>query len=167
MGRPPKNNPTATPAPVRIEVDENLVRQIEEEDEANFLFVPPEVIPDGMRYEWKTYSVLGQVQPRRIGRFERRGWTPVPAERHPGLFTPKGYTGNIEYDGLILMERAEELCRLVEEKDFGRAREQVRGKEAQLGGGDIDGIGFDTKHRSAQRVSGVKKSYEPFKVPEE
>jgi len=184
MGRPPgsKNKPKAIdatvtqsggtmkappevkkPKPVRVDYD----RQAALEEESDMLYIPPEIIPDGMRYNWKTFSVLGQQQARRFGRYEATGWSPVPASRHPGLFTPRGYEGHIEYDGLVLMEKAEELCRQTEAREFMKARAQVLGKEAQIRGGDVDGVGFDTKHRSAQRVNRVSKSYEPFKVPEE
>jgi hypothetical protein len=83
------------------------------------------------------------------------------------LFHPVGYDGFIEYDGLVLCERPEEMCQMVEEHEFQKATGQVRHKEQQLFGGDVEGIGFDTKHRSARRVSGVKKSYEPFIVPKD
>jgi hypothetical protein len=151
-----------------VRVDQQVYdRRVALEEEQDALYIPPELIPDGMRYNWKTLSVLGQQQTRRFGRFEATGWSPVPAERHPGLFTPKGFKGNIEYDGLVLMEKPEELCLQSEAREYMKARAQVMGKEAQIRGGDVDGVGFDTKHRSAQRVNRVSKSYEPFKVPEE
>ena len=179
MGRPPgvKNKPKVATVeqeggtmkappkakPVRVDYD----RQMALEEESDMLYIPPEIIPDGMRYNWKTFSVLGQQQARRFGRYEATGWSPVPASRHPGLFTPKGYEGHIEYDGLVLMEKPEEMCRQTEAREFMKARAQVAGKEAQLRGGDIEGVGFDTKHRSARQATRINKSYEPFRVPEE
>src|SRR5262245_42749559 len=69
------------------------------------LKVPKDVIPDGMDYLWVTDSILGQPWPQRRARFERRGWRPVPSSRHDGMFMPKGYVGEINVDGLVLMER--------------------------------------------------------------
>src|SRR6516164_1146601 len=180
MGRPvgskntPKpvtvDNPFEASAPKKstnpVSVEE-FVKILENEEEGGFLDVPRELWPDGVRYEWKTYSVLGQQQQRRFGRFQSRGWEPVPASRHPGLFHAVGYDGFIEYDGLVLCERPEQMCQMVEEREFQKATGQVRGKEAQIFGGDVDGIGFDTKHKSALRSNKVGKSYEPFIVPKD
>lgn len=164
MGRPPgSKNKTANP--VRIDSEKTQIQQ-NVEDENDMLFIPPEIIPDGMRYNWKTLSVLGQPQSRRYGRFQMTGWAPVPAERHPGLFTPPGYKGEIEYDGLILMEKSEEACQAAEARELIKARSQVQAKEQQLRGGHIDGIGFDTQHQSARKANRVTKTYEKFNVPE-
>ena len=146
---------------------EEFERLLQGDEEGGFLDIPRELWPDGMRYEWKTYSVLGQHQARRFGRFQSRGWEPVPASRHPGLFHEIGYQGFLEYDGLVLCERPEAMCKMVEAKEFEKAIGQVRGKEAQIFGGDVEGIGFDTKHKSALRSNKVGKSYEPFVVPKD
>jgi hypothetical protein len=164
MGRPKgsKNRPN----PVRVDSQPKTQIQQNVEEENDMLYIPPEIIPDGMRYNWKTLSVLGQPQTRRYGRFQMTGWTPVPAERHPGLFTPPGFKGEIEYDGLILMEKSEEACQAIEAREYQKARSQVQAKEQQLRGGNIDGVGFDTQHQSARKVNRVNKSYEKFNVPE-
>jgi len=173
----PKPQPGPVPEPAvakakkPVKIDQEMLdafdRQSMLDEEGDILYIPPEIVPEGMRYNWKTFTVLGQQQARRFGRFEATGWSPVPAERHPGLFTPKGYKGMIEYDGLVLMEKPEELCLRAEAREFMKARGQVMGKEAQIRGGDVDGVSFDTKHKSAQRVNRVSKSFEPFRVPEE
>lgn len=172
MGRPPgvKNKPKAvsidgaTPAPKKAAVRVDYDRQAALEEESDMLHIPKELIPDGMRYNWKTWSVIGQEQHRRFGRFEATGWSPVPASRHPGLFTPKGYEGRIEYDGLILMEKPEEMCRATEAREFVKARQQVQGKEAQLRGGDV-GTTLDSRHKTALQSNKVNRSYERIDVP--
>jgi hypothetical protein len=175
MGRTPgaKNKPkvtvegdTAPPKekkakPVRIDYE----RQAALEEESDMLHIPPEIIPDGMRYNWKTISILGQQQTRRFGRFQATGWEPVPASRHPGLFTPKGYEGEIEYDGLVLMEKPEELCRQTEAREYRKARQQVQAKEQQLRGGDV-GTTLDSRHKSALQSNKINKSYEKIDIPE-
>jgi hypothetical protein len=148
---------------VKIDYD----RQAALEEESDMLHIPPDIIPDGMRYNWKTLSVFGQQQTRRYGRYQATGWEPVPASRHPGLFTPKGFEGEIEYDGLILMEKPEELCRQTEAREFGKARQQVQAKEQQLRGGDAVRSNLaDTGHQSARKATYVQKSYERIDVPE-
>lgn len=171
-GRPPKikaqtegvkAQTTVEPKKVRVS---DYIEQARLEDESDMLYIPPEIIPEGMRYNWKTYSVLGQPQNRRFGRFQTTGWEPVPASRHPGLFTPVGYEGMIEYDGLVLMEKPEEMCKATEARELMKARDQVRHKEAQLRGGHLDGVGFDTKHPTALRANKVGKTYEKIDIPD-
>jgi len=154
--------PKVKARPVKIDYD----RQAALEEESDMLHIPPELVPDGMRYNWKTASVFGQQQARRYGRYQATGWEPVPASRHPGLFTPKGYEGDIEYDGLILMEKPEELCRQTEAREFRKAREQVQAKEQQLRGGDI-GTTLDSRHKSALRSNKISRQYERIEIPEE
>src|SRR5690348_15815795 len=100
MGRPPgvNNKPkvdTATAAPKKKTIKVDMDAQARLEEESDMLHIPPEIVPDDMRYNWKTYSVLGQPFMRRFGRFQTTGWEPVPASRHPGLFTTVGYEGQI------------------------------------------------------------------------
>src|SRR5262245_13033776 len=87
------------------------------DDDEDRLKVPREAIPEGMDYQWITDSVLGQPMPQRRARFERRGWQPVPAERHDGMFMPKGYKGEINVDGVVLMERPMEYTRAARKRE--------------------------------------------------
>jgi hypothetical protein len=172
MPRPPgsKNKPKigddGQPIPKKDPIRISEAQQERLEEESDMLFIPPELVPEGMRYNWKTLSVFGQQQSRRFGRFQATGWEPVPASRHPGLFTPKDYDGFIEYDGLVLMEKPEELCLRSEARDFMKARDQVQTKEQQLRGGNLAGVSLDAQHKSAVRSNKINKSYERFEVPE-
>jgi hypothetical protein len=129
------------------------------------LKVPPEAIPDGWDYQWVVDSVLGQPMPQRRARFERRGWRPVPSERHDGMFMPIGYKGEINVDGVVLMERPMEYTRQARKKEAMKAAEQVYVREAQMRGGDMPGVAFDTQHKSVQNR--VSKSYERVNVPDD
>jgi hypothetical protein len=157
-------SPVKPPKPVKVDTPKTTAQQYLEE-ESDMLYVPPEIVPPGMRYNWKTFSVLGQPQARRYGRFQMTGWEPVPAERHPGMWTPKGYKGNIEMDGLVLMEKSEEACQAHEAREERKALAQVQAKEQQLRGGNLDGVTMDTQHRSVHNKVG--KSYERLDVPKE
>jgi hypothetical protein len=132
-------------------------------DDEDRLKVPSEVIPEGWSYQWVTDSVLGQPMPQRRARFERRGWRPVPAERHDGMFMPLGFKGEINVDGVVLMERPEEYTRQARKKDAMKAAEQVWVREAQMRGGDMPGVNFDTQHKSV--VNKVSKAYERVPIP--
>lgn len=135
------------------------------DENADRLHVPRELIPEGMDYQWVTITIFGQPQPQNIARFQRKGWTPVPSERHEGLFMPKGYKGMIEVDGLGLYERPLEFTQLARQHERKKAREQVAIREQQLRGGNIEGVGFDTRHQTV--VNKVNKSYERINVPQD
>lgn len=124
------------------------------------------IIPDGWSYEWKRYSVLGQEDPAYMAELHQLGFSPVPAERHPGLFLPVGYTGSIILGGQILMERPVELEMEAREEDDMRARAQVRGSREQFGMvPQARGFEGPSQHPSAARNSFVRSSYERVDAP--
>lgn len=134
------------------------------EDTNDRLWVPPEIIPDGMSYQWCTAEVYGQPQPQRISWFQRQGWRPVPAERHPGRWTPLGATGSIIVDGLMLCERPQVFTDRARAHENAKARQQMEIKKAQLKGGDMPGVtGAD--HLSAIRSNYVKSEFERISIP--
>ena len=147
--------------PVR-KLDPKYANLDEDDDDGDRLRINKDEIPDGMDYQWVTDSILGQPAPQRRARFERRGWSPVPANRHDGKFMPRGFQGEINVDGLVLMERPLEISVRARQKGYVTARDQVRAKEAQLTGGDIPGVTLDTHHESAVRKNKVNKSYEQY-----
>ncbi len=61
--------------------------------QSDHLYVDERIIPRGMAYQW---CRIGDRHP---------GWSAVPASRHDGIFAPAGYQGDIEFGGLILMEK--------------------------------------------------------------
>lgn len=63
--------------------------------------IPTELIPPGFAYQWNAKTIFGSPAEH----WAPDGWTPVPAERHPGWFAPIGYRGIIEFGGAVLMER--------------------------------------------------------------
>lgn len=137
----------------------------DDDDDDNRLKIRRELIPDGMDYQWVTDSVFGQPFSGRRASFERKGWIAVPAERHNGMFTPKGAKGEINVDGLVLMERPLEFSIRARNKDKQRARDQVRAKEMQISGGQAIQTAFDTQHPSARAANKVGKAYEPYNGP--
>jgi hypothetical protein len=165
-GRPKKIKTEELREPMReaLRDDKEFVYRPDEEDDR--LRVPKELIPDGMEYLWVTGSIYGQPQPQRLARFQKQGWVPVMAERHDGLFMPKGYKGYIEADGLILHERSKKISDMARMYEAKKARMQIRTKEAQLLGGGIDGVSLDSQHPSAIRSNRISKSYEKIDIPE-
>ncbi len=96
-------------------------------------WLPVEEIPEGLSYEWKRMSVMGQDDPFYIAQLREQGWEPVLATRHPN-WVPPGYDKpNIIKGGLILMERPEELTAEARAEEKKMAKQQVREAEARLG----------------------------------
>jgi len=135
------------------------------DDDDDRLKIPRDQIPDGMDYQWVTDSVLGQPMPQRRNRFMRRGWRPVPASRHPDMM-PEGFQGEINIEGLVLMERPMELTIEARRRERMKAAEQVFVREQAMRRGDLGpNVTFDTEHPSAQRANRVNKSYERISIP--
>lgn len=164
---------------IREEVPVNRAREgdVSREPMRDFVYTPeedddrlkiePDEIPEGMSYQWVTSAIFGQPQPQRLARFQKQGWTPVPASRHDGKFMPKGYQGHIEVDGLMLHERPAEYTRQARLHEARKARDQIAIKELQLAGGDIPGVSLDTRHASALRTNKINRGFERIAVPEE
>jgi hypothetical protein len=79
------------------------------------LYIDPEKIPGGFEYRWIRESTYDQPDTSRIVEMKRKGWTPVPAERHPEM-VPEDFLGRtthlkgfIFHKGLILFERPKEV----------------------------------------------------------
>lgn len=130
-------------------------------------YIPPEIIPDGWSYEWKVQTVLNAENPAHMVELERKGWTPVPLDRNDGhrAMMPMGWKGNtITRDGMILMERPQEITDEAIAIRNQRARAQVRSKEAQLAAAPPGQ--FERTNKDASLVR-VKKSYSPVEIPQE
>lgn len=181
-GRPPgsKNKPREEEQPKQYEKakpiransrlpDDFVYRVDEDDDRLNGPFKSGEAfVPEGMSYQWITDSIFGQQQAQRRASFERKGWLPVPAERHDGVWTTKGYQGEINVDGLVLMERPAEYTKMATDHNRKKARQQVWIKEQQLRGGDVGVSESAGRHESALKTNRINRSFEPLlNVPDE
>ena len=124
-------------------------------------YIPAEMIPPGVSYEWKRYTTMGQHDPGYDVSLRENGWEPVDVARHP-QFMPPGYNGPIIRKGMILMERPTYLTEEAREEDLSNARNAIRAKEEQLRATPPGTMTRD--HPSVAKISGVSKSYEPIKV---
>ncbi len=100
---------------------------------ADKFYFPKEQIPPGSSYEWKRLSVYGLEDPFYIASMREQGWEPVDPKRHANLLPADYKERYIVREGLILMERPEELTRQAEEEMKTIARRQVREAEQRLG----------------------------------
>ncbi len=140
------------------------------EDSPDRLRIDPALVPDGFALQWVTDSVYGQSMAQHRSGFERKGWTPVHQEDFDGvfdgMFMPKGASGEIMNEGLVLMARPKEFSDKAKRLDHRRAIEQVQIKEQALRGGDIP-ISLDARHATALQTNKIGKSYERLPIPEE
>jgi len=96
-------------------------------------YIPKEEIPEGMSYEWKRWSVVGQTDPFYIAQQREQGWEPVPPKRHPN-WVPPGYNEpHIIKGGMILMDRPIELTNEAKRELRQLSKQQVREAEQRLG----------------------------------
>lgn len=118
------------------------------------------IVPDGWTYEWKTLTVKGAEWTEHQVELYQNGWTPVPADRHDGIFMPRGAKGNIVRGGLILMERDDRLTAQARREDRRLANEQLgvsRSMAGLMGRSMPGGSGIlDFEHPAAQHASGVR-----------
>lgn len=101
--------------------DERIKKALKMEFQDRF-YIPPEQIPDGVEYYWVRDSVFGEPDEHRIIEMQRKGWTFVPASRHPDRadaavpWRPKTDKSNFIFEGgLVLCERPKEYGRIERE----------------------------------------------------
>jgi hypothetical protein len=95
--------------------------------------IPRDQIPEGLDYEWKRYSNVGQEDPFYIAQMREQGWEPVNPKRHP-TWVPPGYNEPcIIKGGQILMERPMELTQEARRELRAMSKQQVKEAEQRLG----------------------------------
>jgi len=159
---PLRENPRDRAARRAAELREHAGGSMEEGTDE--FYIPPDIIPDGWDYEWKRKLLLGSEDPAYQVQVARKGWEPVPANRHPEMMPSIGNFAVIERKGMILMERPKEISDEVRAADLRRARLQVRQKEAQL-----NATPEGTLQRSksdGSSLTKIGKSYEAIPIPE-
>lgn len=68
--------------------------------------IPSDLIPRGMRYEWKRAFIDRQQHDmNHLADLMQNGWRPVPFARHKDFFPDRGWHNWIEVGGLVLMEK--------------------------------------------------------------
>lgn len=123
-------------------------------EDADQFSIDPSIIPEGWTYEWKRQSVYGWEDRQHQVKLGQNGWTPVPAERHAGVFTAPSYKGPIERDGLVLMERPDVLTEEARMEERRNAQAQLNGSREMAG--MMPKAEIDFSHPDARRFTGVK-----------
>lgn len=141
-------------------------RTLEEIEETGRYWIDPATIPDGMDYQYKALTVMGEEMREHQVRLARDGaWDPVPASRHPELMGKYLDVNNpkqqIEIGGQILMERPKIYTQQAEAEARNKARSAVTGQFNSLGLGDKLGKGFEAMKPQ------VKRDYSVSAVPDD
>jgi hypothetical protein len=126
--------------------------------------IRPEDVPDGWVYNWKRWTVLNKEDPQYQISLTQQGWDYVPASRHPRWMPLESKDKYIFRDGMVLMERPEEIEDMAKKRDLQIARSQVRTKESQLTNPPKDGQ-FDRDNKGDPLVK-VKKNWGPIAIPD-
>lgn len=99
-------------------------------------------------YQWNSVSALGKEMTEQELQMLANGWRPVPASRHPGIYSAPGYDGQIVVKGLRLEERPKTLTQEAMYEDQMRAQKQTRDQtdalrltQAKLPGADVGARG--------------------------
>ncbi len=92
--------------------------------------IHPSDIPPGWEYQWNTFSIYNEVQMATQNTMWANGWRPVPADRHPGRWTPHGHKGDIIHEGARLEERPKSLGDEARAEDKAKAMAQMRENNA-------------------------------------
>lgn len=122
--------------------------------------------PEGWTYEWKRWTILNEEDPAYQVSLAQTGWAPVPLSRHKEMM-PRGFKGDtITREGMILMERPEQITDIFRHKDRKTARDQVVQKEAQLRGGALGRDG-NMHLEGASSQAKLSRSYEPMVIPQD
>lgn len=99
-------------------------------------------------YQWNAISALGKEMEEQELQMFANGWRPVPASRHPGIYSAPGFDGQIVVKGLRLEERPKRLTEEAQYEDHMRAQKQTRDQtdalrltQAKLPGADVGARG--------------------------
>ena|SRR3990167_3849522 len=133
-------------------------------------YIPKEMIPPGVDLQWVTDTIHGRPEIQSRISYERQGWQSVTGQMWGGLFDgmfmPKGHQGEINVLGQVLMERPLELTLEARREEQTAANAALRGAEARLRGGQIDGVKFETQHSTVKNITKVGFDGERLPVPE-
>ncbi len=126
--------------------------------------------PPGWNYQWNSVThhnkELSEIHQEMAIGFYENGWRPVPASRHPGIWTPPGFEGAIVVRGQRLEERPAELTRQAKAEDEARAKSQLRDQTDSLRLTQSKLPGANAGR--ARQVSGMKMEIDKsFELPPE
>jgi hypothetical protein len=120
------------------------IRQFLKGHHRDKLYFPTEDIPSDMDYRWIREDCRGRHDLSRIALMTKKGWTPVPFDRHPHFLADSTWVFKdtaskpdvIRIDGLILCERPKEFGEIERESLETVVRETL--EKVKWSTGEID-----------------------------
>jgi hypothetical protein len=162
--REPAREPTRAASTVTVGRDGQELRRMRP-DSGGDIFERVKA-PPGWSYQWNAITAinkeLDEIHKGMSVDMYENGWRPVPASRHPGVWTPAGFEGAIVVKGQRLDERPKALTDDAIREDEARAKAQLRDQTDSLRLTQSKLPGANAGR--AQQVSGMKmqidKSFE-------
>lgn len=144
----------------------------------SMLDIPEEILAklgsEGIDLQWVTDSVLGQPAAQVRMSFEINGWEPVTPDMwgalFDGMFTKRGHTGEINYEGLVLMWRPMYMSDEARAEDAAARNNALLAQQNMIKGGQIPGMssGFEPDHPTAIGRNVFSRSvHAPMDIPKE
>lgn len=128
----------------------------------------------GADLQWVTDSLLGQPTPQTRMGYEINAWEPVTPNMFDGIFegmfTKRGHTGEITYEGLVLMHRPYELTEEARAEEAHARNSALAAQANMLKSGQIPGFsaGFEPDHPTALARNVVARSVKPpMEIPKD
>jgi hypothetical protein len=139
-------------------------RTIADIEEDGRYYIDPATIPEGMSYEWKSLTAMGEELREHQIRLARDGaWDAVPASRHPEIMGKYLEVNNpnqaIIIGGQILMERPASYTVAAQAENDRRAVERVKNHFQSLGLSDGSG--------PPKMKPSIKRDYSVQAVPDD
>lgn len=94
--------------------------------------IPEHLKRPGLSYEWKRHTIIGKEDYSYTAAMLENGWLAVDAKDMPGFMRP-GYEGPVIRDGMVLMERPQELTDEARAEMLADARGAMQVQKAKTG----------------------------------
>ena len=138
-----------------LDIDAGIVQMINEQYETDL--------------QWVVDSILGQANPQGRMAMEINAWEPVTPDMFggvfDGMFTRKGHTGEINYEGLVLMHRPMELTEEAKAEERNARDGAMEAQRNMVMNGVIPGLnsnnGFESMHPTAAGKQTFRREVKP------
>ncbi len=153
----------------RMEMRDAEIAQILDESSADPLHIQKSLIPEGWEYHWVRDTYVGHVDNARMTQMNKKGWEPVPIDRHPerinqyipGRESP--LSAYVHHRGLILCDRPAKWGKIERDKEEKASyQNMITPAVAQsMVSDDMRKAGWNTK--VLQNQTNVEQEYRTFK----
>lgn len=132
------------------------VRKRKSGQQQNPFDIPEHLKKPGISYEWKRHTVMGKDDYSYTAGMLENGWLAVDSGELPGFMRP-GYEGPVIRDGMILMERPQELTDEARDEMLQDARGAMQIQKVKAG--QTPANTMDRNHPLAQKVTFQNSEY--------